>query len=638
MWIDAGRRLVLALALMALWGTAAQAEPRIAWKVENSFRFFLDPADTEVHRATWVSLSEAERKSPVLAAERLLAERHADGWSATMFAKTCWDRERTRYGCRERGDYLRPKSHVVLASMEGLEDAQTVDCTWLTKPTGKGQRGRAVTLPCDTPLQLDIAYPDGAWVSVEIGGRQIAEILVQITDLFIVGMGDSFASGEGNPDVPVRFSSDRAADYDATLSGYPARIGDWRAIGDKRFIEENARWQDQACHRSLYSHQLRAALQLSIEDPHRAVTYVGVACSGAETVFGLFLRYKGHEWVPNPPALSQISALAEAQCAGREAPDYDLPEAYHMNGKVPDLQGGLVLKKCDADYARKIDLIFLSVGGNDVGFARLVANAVLADTSMLRSLGGWFGQVHGFAEAGALLDVLDDRIKSVNRALHNLLHVPWPESDRIVLVGYPPMAMLGDGKSVCPDGRPGMDVLPDFSLSEAKAREGGVLGERLNDVMRDSARQYAWTFVDAHRKAFLGRGICASFSDAPWNKADEMRLPRKVDGRWEPYNPSEWLAYAPRQRWFRTPNDAFLTGNFHVSQSVLQNVLKTQTFSWVQLLLSSIYSGAFHPTAEGQAAIADAVVAQARGVLAKYEGRRRAAKNEALSILQSADN
>jgi hypothetical protein len=67
------------------------------------------------------------------------------------------------------------------------------------------------------------------------------------------------------------------------------------------------------------------ALQLAIEDPHRAVTYVGVACSGAETVFGLFLRYKGHEWVPNPPELSQISALAEAQCGGRAAPDYDLP-------------------------------------------------------------------------------------------------------------------------------------------------------------------------------------------------------------------------------------------------------------------------------------------------------------------------
>ena len=52
-----------------------------------------------------------------------------------------------------------------------------------------------------------------------------------------------------------------------------------------------------------------------VEDPHRAVTFVGVACSGAETVFGVFLRYKGHEWVPNPPEYSQISAVAEAQCA-----------------------------------------------------------------------------------------------------------------------------------------------------------------------------------------------------------------------------------------------------------------------------------------------------------------------------------
>ena len=68
-----------------------------------------------------------------------------------------------------------------------------------------------------------------------------------------------------------------------------------------------------------------------------------------------------------------------------------------------------------------------------------------------------------------------------------------------------------------------------------------------------------------------------------------------------------------------------MTGNFHVSQSMLQNVLKTQAFSWVQLLLASIYSGAFHPTAEGQAAMADAVVEQARSVLGTYDSRRRSA-------------
>ncbi len=94
------------------------------------------------------------------------------------------------------------------------------------------------------------------------------------------------------------------------LTGYPARIGPWKQIGDKAFIQENARWIDQGCHRSLYSHQLRAALQLGLEDDHRAVTYVGVACSGSEVTFGLFLRYAGNEWVPNPPDMSQISAIA----------------------------------------------------------------------------------------------------------------------------------------------------------------------------------------------------------------------------------------------------------------------------------------------------------------------------------------
>ena len=115
-----------------------------------------------------------------------------------------------------------------------------------------------------------------------------------------------------------------------------------------------------------------------------------------------------------------------------------------------------------------------------------------------------------------------------------------------------------------------MTVLPEFALSEAKAREGGMAAERLNDIMRESARQHGWTFVDAHRSRLPRPRHVRRLSDAPWTMADELRLPRKIDGVWEPYKPSEWRAYASRQRWFRTPNDAFMTGNFHVSQSLLQ--------------------------------------------------------------------
>ena len=605
----------------------ASAEPEINWRVANGFRFFTDPADTDVHRATYESLTEDERRTPILSAERALAERHSDGWAASMWTDACWDAARNKHTCPSMQDYINPKSHKIRAQVIDVPDSTSVDCTWLTAPKGGRKRGASITVPCDTPVELEIPYPAGATISVEIGGRQIASTAAKVEDLFIVGLGDSYGSGEGNPDVPVRLSAERSADYGLRhkdvppLAGYPARAGSWQKIGDKLFIEENPRWLDQACHRSLYSHQLRAALQLGVESPHRAVTFAGFACSGAETIFGAFLRYKGHEWVPNPPELSQISAVSAAQCGSKEAPAVDLPEAYHMNGRLPELKGGLVLRKCEQANARKIDLVFMSLGGNDIGFSRLVANAVLADQSSLRSLGGWFGQVQGLADSQSQLDVLSDRYKALNRAIHALLHVPWPESDRVILTAYPPLVLLEDGRSLCPDGTSGMTVLSDYHLSQEKSHEASVAAERLQGIMRESARAHSWSFAEAHRADFRGRGLCAGWSRDALNTADDLRLPRLVNGKWEPYNPSEWRPYALRQRWFRTPNDAFMTGHFHVPQSLMQSVMKQQGFEWVQLLIASTYSGAFHPTAEGQAAIADSVAAKARSVIEKYEAR-----------------
>ena len=602
----------------------ANAAAVIVWRVENPFRFFIDPADSEIHRATYRALGPEEKMTPVLSSERALQSRHDDGWSATMFKKTCWDANANRFSCPEYDDYMNPSSHTVIAEVSGIDEAANLSCTWLTAPKGgKDVRGKSVMQPCNDPFIIEVAYPGSTGLSVEVGGRDVAQADVKVRDVLVVGMGDSFASGEGNPDVPVRFSRDRTADYskpgeEGGLLGYPARIGDWKQIGDRTFISENARWLDQACHRSLYSQQLRAALQLGSEDPHRSVTFVGVACSGAEVTAGLFLRYKGNEWVPNPPELSQISAAADAQCGKHQSEALDLPEAYHINGKIPELKGGLVLRKCPKDYARKIDLLLLSIGGNDIGFSRLVANAVLSSESMLRYLGGWIGEVHGQAQASSQLIRLAPRYKSLNRAFHNLLYIPWNESDRIILTGYPGLALSGDGSETCKDGRAGMEVFPDFQMSEQKLREGTWIADKLHRAMRDSASTYGWTFAETHRRQFINRGICSGSSSDDTSSADEMRLPRKIDGTWVPYNPADFQAYASRQRWFRTPNDAYMTGNFHVASSVMQKVIKFDTYAWVQLLLASTYSGAFHPTAEGQAAIADAVAAKARAVLQKY--------------------
>ncbi len=606
---------------------------KIEWRVRNTFRFFSNPRDTDVHRATWVALTPEQRRTPILSAERALASRHPEGWAASLEGRPCWNSAKNEHVCPDGKPYAQPDSHRIVAELGPFGDAQRAACVWHATPKGRNsERGVVVKQSCDKPVEVQVPYPVGLTLSVEIDGREVAEQDIRVRDLFVVGMGDSFGSGEGNPDVPVRFSRERVADYGrqdpkrsilAQPVGYPARAGNWRQIGDRDFIANNARWLDQACHRSLYSYQLRAALQLSVEDPHRAVTYVGVACSGAEVVHGFFLRYKGNEWVPVPPEYSQISAVAIAQCGSFDAPAQDLPEAYHMNGKIEALQGGLVLHKCPQDNARKIDLILMSIGGNDVGFARLVANAVLSDDTNLRRLGGWMGQVHGERQATAALDVLDERYKSLNRAFHNLLHLPWNESDRIVLTAYPAMALLEDGRAVCPDSAAGMEVVPDFRLSAAKARESQRAADRLQRVMRASAREHGWTFVERHRDQFLGRGICAGWAENALSSVDDLRMPRRVNGSWEPYNPADFQAYASRQRWFRTPNDAFMTGNFHVAQGILLKALKLESVQWFQLLLAATYSGAFHPTAEGHAAIADATLERAQAVLAKYDRRQR---------------
>ncbi len=602
---------------------AAEAVPAIKWRVENPFRFFTDPTDTEVHRATYKALNADEKRNPVLHSEQALQARVEDGWASSILNKTCWNANTNRHTCKAYDDYINPHSHSVIAEIQGLDEARSLTCTWLTAPKGGSDiRGKAITQTCDEPVKLEVPYPGEVGLKVEIGGREVLQAVAKVRDIFVVAMGDSFGSGEGNPDIPVRFSRERAADYgasgsNANLTGYPARIGDWQQIGDSAFIKENARWLDQACHRSLYSHQLRAALQLAVEDPHRSVTYAGLACSGAEVTFGLFLRYKGNEWVPNPPLLSQVSAAAEAQCGKRETQALDLPEAYHMGGKIPELMGGLVLRKCASNVARKIDLVLLSIGGNDIGFSRLLANAILSDQSMLKMLGGWIGEVHGQAQATTQITALEQRYKSLNRAIHSMLYVPWEQSDRVILAGYPGMALTGDGSETCKDGRAGLEVVSDFSLSEQKLREGAWVADKLHRTMRSAADAYGWTFAETHRRAFIGRGICSGSTDGS-NLADELRLPRKIDGVWTPYNPADFQAYAPRQRWFRTPNDAFMTGNFHVASSLLQKALKLETLSWFQLLLASTYSGAFHPTAEGHAAIADAVADKARVVLEKY--------------------
>ena len=73
------------------------------------------------------------------------------------------------------------------------------------------------------------------------------------------------------------FDGDRSCDNVQTSV---AAAADWAHRG--------ARWMSAACHRSLYSYQVRTALALAVENPHVAVTFIPLACTGATIDAGLF--------------------------------------------------------------------------------------------------------------------------------------------------------------------------------------------------------------------------------------------------------------------------------------------------------------------------------------------------------------
>ena len=196
----------------------------------------------------------------------------------------------------------------------------------------------------------------------------------------------------------------------------------------------------------------------------------------------------------------------------------------------------------------------------------------------------------------------------------------------MILTAYPALALLGDGSQVCPDGPPAWTCCPTSS-SAKKRRARRVIADKLNTSMSKAPRRTAGRSSKPPRAIRRPRACAPDLPTTALHHRRRSAPAAQDEARLAPYNPADSKPYASRQRWFRTPNDAFMTGNFHVAASLLQKVLKLEPSRGSSSFSPSTYSGAFHPTAEGQAAIADAVVAEAREVLAAHgQGRRKTAE------------
>ena len=201
----------------------------------------------------------------------------------------------------------------------GTDWARTIEsenCILHVRDTLPGQGYYRVTLTLHTD-----------W-GVATGVSEPTSRVVGVRDHLIVSIGDSLASGEGNPDVPGKYSFNLDFDWP------PAHIEE----------HEAAVWQDRPCHRSAKSGPSLAAKAFEDATPN-SVTFISVACSGAELQHLVATSYAGI--VPNgattdPPQLEAVANLVGPGAAnGTRAID-----ALLVSGGINDLSFSGVIERC----------------------------------------------------------------------------------------------------------------------------------------------------------------------------------------------------------------------------------------------------------------------------------------------------
>ena len=597
---------------------AIDAAPmQISWEVRNRFRLFREERDFQLH-------VEALRDRSILASEDALElQSEGRGWARNVVKRLCIDQVgRVSEPCTRdnvKESYLTPVDHAITVRLTGAVPVGAT-CAW-SFDDGDGPPQQS-TFDCAEPVNLRVRYGPQTVATVDVASGQEAtqrvSTVIKVRDILIAGLGDSIASGEGNPDraVPLadegfcfRYYLGTAGRqyYRPSRAGYkggraceaPGTLSDWQRHG--------AVWFNPACHRSLYSYQTRTALALAVQYPHIAVTYLPLACTGATIADGLFGSQRARECPPN-----------QSTCR------------VTVNGQIAELRAALsAAQRRQPD--RKLDLVLLSIGANDVYFSGLVAN-VIVDTPTERELFRRIGVITSIEDSrDALATDLPRGFARIRGALKPLVG----DMSRVIFTTYANPALY-QGGTPCPGGRAGVDVHPAFNANPQRLAEvsnyvqneflpqlkalatcqsGTICGDPASDRM---------TFVDAHQAAFADHGFCAradsdpDFDRACFSPKGDSFNPDIVAASSEPLlcgrGASEYRAYLPRARWIRDANDSYFAA-MTFPQGLPSAMQPSDIHDATWGVLSAVYGGAIHPTAEGHAAMADAALPAAAHAL-----------------------
>jgi hypothetical protein len=262
------------------------------------------------------------------------------------------------------------------------------------------------------------------------GGSDTTQIEIDVKDLVVVGLGDSYSAGSGASRGGLV-----SADYD------------------------NAR-----CTRTGHAAQARAAFEMERRDPHTSVTFIHLACGGAQATTGLLEAHNNQA--------PQVLELAEVLPAGQV-----------------------------------VDFLTMTIGGNDIRFSEIIGQLVEERDAPLTTLDG--EQAHARTQrkllelrerlanvAACFGDGFENRPCQVrgpsgrdeDQSIVSVPRIPIAARNRIVQITYPDLTTHTSGRAIeiCPTGeveRPG-DLVD--GLLDGRAPGGGAGSPIL------SGAEWAW--------------------------------------------------------------------------------------------------------------------------------------------------
>ena len=630
--------------------------------------------EQELDRRGWASLLVRER-----------ARSRPREATLTGSTETCWNPvQRLHSGCAVWGDYVRAPGWIVRIFDPDAAAGQS--CQWsfagavpadadprqFVAATQRALQAGTTNVSGDC-RELRIVVPSNPSDPKAVAGQATVtrtssngsqvSVTVAPQDRLAIGFGNSFTSGEGDPERLALFSG---APW--TGGNLPARDPDPVSLSQK---DTRAQWTDRWCHRSVYSWQIRTALAAALSDPRQSFTILPYGCSGATITEGVLYGYNGVEWsaatdkgvigsrseiglayqeICQPAAFRSYCASGAPWCGRTDPPtprQESAPGFYAAAG--PALRRAVMRCGPKNIFKRSADALMIDIGINDVGFASWAAGIVLQDP-VLRSAAGamtpCFDGTARCAPTRGLFARLDSRYELLRTVLDQYMLPDFGIDPSHVIVAVYPPALENESGVFCPQGNAGLTIATFPSFLEAKcgglAALGGVLAQypESNQVERDveqarvklneslaafAFKPPAFDVVTTYASDYAGRGVCATTDPqsrppageacftAPDSaklhcalSAESMHVPRAEAGGC-PDDPSEFLPFSPirfepyrsRTRLFRTMNDVFLAINQRPAQ-----YLDASPFGVLDLS-GRATGGAFHPTAEGHAIIAN---------------------------------